>query len=112
MCKKAQVVETDSAYLCEGAVTKACKFRMGKLILQQPIAIEQAKKLCETGKTDLLRRFISKKGRPFSAFLKLEGEKVGFEFEPRAPKASGAKTPGKRTAKPKTAAGKAEAVAE
>ena len=112
ICKKAQVVETDSAYLCEGAVTKACKFRMGKLILQQPIVLEQAKKLCETGKTDLLRRFISKKGRPFSAFLKLDGEKVGFEFEPRAPKAGGAKAPGKRTAKPKAAAAKTEAVAE
>lgn len=112
MCKKAQVVETDSAYLCEGAATKACKFRMGKLILQQPIAADQAKKLCETGKTDLLRRFISKKGRPFSAFLKLDGDKVGFEFEPRAPKEKGAKTTGKRVAKPKIAAAKAEAVVE
>ena len=112
MCKKAQVVETDSAYLCEGAVTKACKFRMGKLILQQPIPQEQAKKLCETGKTDLLRRFISKKGRPFSAFLKLDGDKVGFEFEPRAPKEKGAKTTGKRVAKPRATAAKTETIAE
>jgi DNA topoisomerase-3 len=33
-----------------------------------------------TGKTDLLEGFISKRGRPFSAYLKLEDEKVGFEF--------------------------------
>jgi DNA topoisomerase-3 len=112
VCKKGHVVETDAAYLCDGVSSKTCKFRMGKLILQQPIVFEQAKKLCETGKTDLLRRFISKKGRPFSAFLKLDGEKVGFEFEPRAPKASGSKSLGKRTTKPKPAATGAEAVAE
>jgi DNA topoisomerase-3 len=88
VCKKGQVVETESAFLCENAATKSCKFRMGKVILQQAISTEQARKLCETGKTDLLRRFISKKGRPFSAFLKLEGEKVGFEFEERKPKAA------------------------
>ena len=41
----------------------------------------------ETGKTDLIPRFISKKGKPFSAFLKLEGDKVGFEFEERKPAA-------------------------
>jgi DNA topoisomerase-3 len=44
-------------------------------------------KLIETGKTDLIPRFISKKGKPFAAFLKLEGDKVGFEFEPRKPAA-------------------------
>src|SRR6185503_10209754 len=35
------------------------------------------------GKTDLLQRFISKKGRPFKAFLVLKDGAVGFEFEPR-----------------------------
>jgi len=48
-----------------------------------------------TGKTDLLPKFISKKGRPFSAHLKLEGGKVGFEFAERKPRAkkSAAKKP-------------------
>ena len=86
VCKKGQVVATDAAYFCEQVPSKACTFRMGKTILQQPIPPEQVVKLCTTGKTDLLKRFISKKGRPFSAFLKLEGEKVGFEFEPRPAK--------------------------
>jgi len=44
-------------------------------------------KLITTGKTDLLPKFISKKGRAFSAHLKLEKGKVGFEFAERAPKA-------------------------
>jgi DNA topoisomerase III len=89
VCKKGQVVATEAAYFCEQVPTKACTFRMGKTILQQPIPPEQVVKLCATGKTDLLKRFISKKGRPFSAFLKLEGDKVGFEFEPRPAKKDG-----------------------
>jgi DNA topoisomerase-3 len=44
-------------------------------------------KIAETGKTDLLPGFVSKKGRKFAAYLKLDGKKVGFEFEPREPKA-------------------------
>ncbi|MEO7559892.1 MAG: topoisomerase C-terminal repeat-containing protein, partial [Nitrosospira sp.] len=39
------------------------------------------------GKTDLLPKFISKKGRPFSAYLVTGADgKVGFEFEPRETK--------------------------
>ncbi|MEI6712705.1 MAG: DNA topoisomerase III [Verrucomicrobiota bacterium] len=109
VCKKGEVVETEAAFLCEHVATKTCKFRMGKMILQQAISAEQTKKLCETGKTDLLRRFISKKGRPFSAFLKLDGEKVGFEFEERKPKTPKAPKEAKvKAAKSKSA--KAESV--
>ncbi|MDD5200690.1 MAG: DNA topoisomerase III [Terrimicrobiaceae bacterium] len=86
VCKKGQVHDVGAAYVCDQ--TPACKFRTGKIILQKEISAEQVKKLLDTGKTDLLPKFISKKGRPFSAYLKLEGGKVGFEFEPRkaAPK--------------------------
>jgi hypothetical protein len=41
---------------------------------------EQAQKLLTAGKADVLDGFISKRGRPFSAYLKLEDGKVGFEF--------------------------------
>ena len=86
VCKKGQVHDVGAAYVCDQ--TPACKFRTGKTILQREIPAEQVKKLLETGKTDLLPKFISKKGRPFSAYLRLDGAKVGFEFEPRkaAPK--------------------------
>src|SRR5206468_12864224 len=48
---------------------------------------EQMKKLLSTGRTDVLERFISRKGRPFIAFLVLTDKKdVGFEFEKRDPK--------------------------
>jgi DNA topoisomerase-3 len=44
-------------------------------------------KLLASGKTDLLTRFISKKGRPFKAFLaKRPDGSIGFEFMARAPR--------------------------
>jgi DNA topoisomerase-3 len=59
---------------------------MGKTICQRAIPPEQALKIFREGKSDLLPRFISKKGKPFAAYLKLEGGKVTFEFEPRTKK--------------------------
>ena len=70
---------------------------MGKSLCQREIPREQVVQLIEKGKTDLISKFISKKGRPFSAFLKLENDKVGFEFEERKPAA-------KKTARSRSAA--------
>jgi DNA topoisomerase III len=102
VCQKGQVYALDNSYACENAVSaeKTCTFRVGKVILQREIPKEQVQKLITTGKTDLLPKFISKKGRPFSAHLKLEKGKVGFEFAERAPKA-------KKTATRKASAAKA-----
>lgn len=88
VCQKGQIYELERAYVCENALASppACSFRMGKTILQRDIPKEQVQKLIATGKTDLLPRFISKKGRPFSAYLKLEDGKVGFEFEAKKAK--------------------------
>jgi DNA topoisomerase-3 len=99
----ARVFEHGVAYVCEKAVgaERSCDFRTGKLILQQPVERAQMQKLLATGRTDLLARFISKKGRPFKAFLvKTPGGKVGFEFQPRAPKpgAAAKALPGKAAA--------------
>ena len=92
VCHKGQIYEMESAYVCENAVrTHSCKFRLGKMILQQAIAPEQAMKIITEGKSDVLTRFISKKGRPFSAWLKLEDGKVVFEFPPRGNGKAGAK---------------------
>ena len=85
----ARVFEHGMAYTCEKAVgpQRTCDFRSGRMILQQPIEREQMKKLLETGRTDLLTGFVSKKGRRFKAFLvKQPDGKIGFEFQPRAPK--------------------------
>ena len=83
----ARVFEHSMAYVCENSVgpARSCDFRSGRVILQRPIETEEIKKLLATGRTDLLHRFISRKGRPFSAFLVRGADgKVGFEFAPRA----------------------------
>jgi DNA topoisomerase III len=99
VCKSGTVHDTGNAYQCSN--TPKCKFRMGKTICQREVPREQVLKLIETGKTDLIPRFISKKGKPFSAFLKLDGNKVGFEFEARKPAAK--KTVSKTRAAPAAA---------
>ena len=100
-----RVFEQPMAYVCENGVNadRTCDFRSGRVILQRPIEREEIQKLLATGRTDLLHRFISRKGRPFSAFLVRGADgKVGFEFAPRAGKAQ---APKKETA-PQTGAKK------
>ncbi|HVD94884.1 MAG TPA: DNA topoisomerase 3 [Candidatus Limnocylindria bacterium] len=87
-----RVFELGMSYICENSVgpEKTCDFRSGKVILQRSIDHDQVKKLLATGKTDLLERFISRKGRPFKAFLVLTNKRdVGFEFEKRELKPKG-----------------------
>jgi DNA topoisomerase-3 len=81
-----QVFETDAAYLCERsqAEKKACKFKISREILEQPIDRAQAQKLLATNKSDLMDKFISKAGKPFPAYLVMDDNgKVTFEFPPR-----------------------------
>ncbi len=88
----ARVFEHGMAYVCEKAVglAKTCDFRSGKIILQQPVERAQMQKLLAGGRTDLLKGFVSSRTkRKFSAYLVRGADgKVGFEFEPRAPKAA------------------------
>jgi len=97
---KSSIFEYGNAYVCEKAVgaEKTCDFRSGKVILQQAIERPQMKQLLSTGKTDLLKSFISARTRrKFSAFLVVGKDgKVGFEFEKKAPVA---KKPAARKAK-------------
>jgi DNA topoisomerase-3 len=106
----ARVFEQPMSYVCEKSLgpEKSCDFRSGRIILQRPIEREQMQKLLATGRTDLLHRFISKKGRPFSAFLVRGADgKVGFEFAPRVAKPGKAQTAEEQAAPVKSAAGTA-----
>ena len=102
---KGHVHEHGANYVCEHAVGDrvTCDFKSGKIILQQPVPPEEMTKLLSTGKTSLLENFVSNKTRrKFKAFLAWDAKagKVGFEFEPRAPRAAGAaarKTAAKKT---------------
>jgi DNA topoisomerase-3 len=85
------VYEHGKNYICEKAVpteaqpTPSCDFKTGQVILQQPVEREQMVKLLETGKTDLLDKFVSMRTRrAFKAMLAWDKEagKVNFEFAP------------------------------
>jgi DNA topoisomerase III len=100
VCRKGQVYILTRSFACENAITapKTCNFRVSKNILSREIPKEEVHKLITMGKTDLLHKFISKKGRAFSAYLKLENGKVGFEFEEKKQRAK------KKIASPRAAA--------
>ena len=86
----ARVFEQPMAYVCEHAVgpAKTCDFRAGKVILQQDISRAEMHKLLTTGRTSLLKGFVSNRTKKkFSAYLVREASgKIGFEFEQRAAK--------------------------
>lgn len=86
----ANVYDHGTSYVCEKSVgpEKSCDFRTGKIILQQPVDSAQMQKMLSTGKTDLLKEFVSNRTkRKFSAYLVVTEGKVGFEFEKKAPAA-------------------------
>ncbi|MGA2871331.1 MAG: topoisomerase C-terminal repeat-containing protein, partial [Verrucomicrobiota bacterium] len=90
----ANVYDGGMNYVCEkqAGAEKTCDFRTGKIILQQEISPEQVRKMLATGKTDLLKGFISKKtNRKFEAFLVVKDGKTAFEFVPREKKGKGGK---------------------
>ncbi len=82
-----RVFEWNSQYVCEKfqAEKKPCRFKAGKVILEQPLERAQMAKLLAEGKTDLLPNFVSSKsGRSFAAWLTTDDAgKVTFEFPPR-----------------------------
>ena len=99
-----RVFEAPMNYVCEKSTgaARSCDFRTGKIILQRQIDRAQVEKLLATRKTDLLDKFISKKGRPFKAYLVIDGSgKVGFEFEPRERKAKATGADGTKAPAPK-----------
>ena len=57
-----------------------CKFRIGGEICGRPISLFEAQALLSGGITPNLGGFVSKSGKSFSGKLKLEGDKVVFDF--------------------------------
>ncbi len=74
------VIRTRFGYGCD-RYKEGCKFSVNNVILDRVISVSHMKILLETGKTGTIDGFISKKsGKPFSAGLKLDGDKVVFDF--------------------------------
>ena len=102
---RSRVFEHGMAYVCEKSVgpAKSCDFRSGKIILQQEMSRAEMQKLLQTGKTSLLKGFISNRTkRKFSAYLVSDAAsgKVSFEFEVRPGAKPSAKAPAKTAATP------------
>lgn len=80
VCYNGHVYDTGSSYCCNNVPAKGCTLSIGKIILQREIPLAQIIKLLQSGKTELISKFLSKKGRRFSAYLVLENGRIRFEF--------------------------------
>jgi len=87
---KTPVYEAPMAFMSESALTgdKKKGLRIGKIILGRHIDRDYVEQLLKVGKTELINGFISKKKRPFDAYLLLDNKgKLTFEFPPRKKRA-------------------------
>ena len=78
VCGK-NVVKGRYGYGCLG-YKDGCKFRIGSFICKRPISITNARKILSEGVSSEIQGFVSKNGKLFNARLKLEGDKVVFDF--------------------------------
>ncbi len=82
-----EIVEGNKGFGCANwrEENGACRFVIWKTIAQKPISAAIARTLLTRGSSERLEGFRSRKGKPFSARLKLErngrGLKVGFDFD-------------------------------
>lgn len=80
-CCGGDIVETPKSYGCSNWKEKGCKFTIWKVISKKKIGVTIVKELLSNGRTKKkVEGFISKADKPFSAFLKLDGERVSFDF--------------------------------
>lgn len=88
-CEGGTIYETPGSYICDNRVSgSGCRARLAREMCKYEIPREQAIKYFTQGKTDLIDKWISKKGRPFQASLtcNTKGKRMlGWEFPPREP---------------------------
>jgi DNA topoisomerase-3 len=110
----AQLCEAGSNYILRERAGDDWKqvFRVGRLMCKKEITREIAMQLVEKGKTDLIKGFTSKKGRPFDAFLVRKGPRIAWEFPPRAPKNGKDGKPVEPKARPQVDLSKARVIGE
>ena len=81
VCTHGSIRINSTMYACDN---EDCTFRgLSHDMCKRPISKEEAKDIFTDGKSKLLDDFISRKGRPFKAFLVLDKNRVKFEFPPR-----------------------------
>ena len=78
---ESEVIRTRYGYACT-KYKEGCKFTISKSICKRIISASNVKMLLSTGRTSKIQGFVSKNGKSFDAFLKLdENGKVVFDFE-------------------------------
>ncbi|NNK14569.1 MAG: hypothetical protein HKP52_10055 [Desulfofustis sp.] len=80
------VYETPTGFMSESAINGDEKkgLRISKMILSKTLTDKDIKKLLSDRKSPLIKGFISKKRKPFDAYLLLDDKgKISFEFPPR-----------------------------
>lgn len=81
---QAEVKDFPKSYSCS-KWKEGCGFTIWKIVAKKKLSESQVKILMTAKKTDLIKGFKSKAGKPFEAYLLLNKEgKVEFEFKPRA----------------------------
>lgn len=88
-CRQGQIMDRGKFYGCDrySKDGEGCDFSFSKIIAGHEITSEEAKQIIEGEKTALLQGFVSKKGKTFSARLKLDDEhNIAFEFEKKKSK--------------------------
>lgn len=88
------VFETPAAYMSASTLDgdKKQGLQISKIILAREITPDHIRQLLTDGKTELINNFISKKKRPFDAYLLLsKAGKISFEFPPRKRKGNNKK---------------------
>lgn len=74
-CRKGAIVSTKSYYACT-----ECKQSFPSVFLKKRLTAKQIEYLCTKGKTPVIKGFVSKNGKKFSARLVLEDGKLKMEF--------------------------------
>jgi len=81
VCTHGSIRINSTMYACDN---EDCTFRgLSNEMCKRPISKEEASEIFDKGKSTLIDDFISKKGKPFKAFLVLDNNRVKFEFPPR-----------------------------
>ena len=78
VCGK-DIIRGKYSYGCTG-YKEGCNFKISLEICKRTIPISAARDILGSGRSAKLKGFISKKGKPFDGTLKLEGDKVVFDF--------------------------------
>lgn len=78
LCGK-DVLKNRYGYGCAG-YKEGCKFKINGVICKRVISKDNAIKLLQDGRTSKIKGFISKNGKSFDAYIKINNEKLDFDF--------------------------------